>query len=522
MAQPEEIELKLDVPSDQVDRLDRLPLLRRTKPNKSTTLVSVYFDTAKQKLRRNGLSLRVRHANGHYVQTVKKRGGHSVGLFERNEWECDVADGRPDLDAALDTPLAPLLNKKLRRNLKPLFETRVQRRSYPLRRHDSEIELTVDKGKVVAAGRSSPLCEIELELKKGKSADLFALAGAIGKEVSVALASKSKAGRGYDLIAKKDGGPVDGEPIALTGDVTWARAFCIIARACLYQIAANEHPVRAGDAEGVHQMRIGVRRLRTAISLFKDLLAGAQTEAMKSELKWLTGELGPARELDVFVKRVVNQNQDGNASGPSLGAVAADFSKRRGRALERAAEAVASPRFRKLVLDAAAWTAIGEWTRNENELKSSMRERPVADAASEELSRRTKNILKQGGHLAELDAQHLHKLRIRVKKLRYATEFFADAFPSAKKSVRRRRKFVVKLKAMQDALGDINDIRVHQGLAKQTIKPHAGAPRQRERRARRAFAAGRLSGREAARFASVMKQAERAYAAFAKTESFWS
>jgi triphosphatase len=195
MAQPEEIELKLDVPSDQVDRLDRMPLLRGSKPDKSKTLVSIYFDTAKQKLRRNGLSLRVRHANGHYVQTVKKRSGRSVGLFERNEWECDVADGRPNLDAALDTPLAPLLNKKLRRNLKPLFETRVRRRSYPLRKHDSEIELPVDKGKVVAAGRSSPLCEIELELKKGKPADLFELAGAIGKVLPVALASKSKGER---------------------------------------------------------------------------------------------------------------------------------------------------------------------------------------------------------------------------------------------------------------------------------------------------------------------------------------
>lgn len=359
MAQPEEIELKLDVPSDQVDQLDRLPLLRWTKPEESKALVSVYFDTAKQKLRRSGLSLRVRRANGHYVQTVKMRGGRSVGLFERNEWECDVADGRPDLDAALDTPLAPLLNKKLRRNLKPLFETRVRRRSYPLRKHDSEIELTVDRGKVVAAGRSSPLCEIELELKKGKPADLFELAGAIGKVLPVALASKSKAGRGYDL-AKNEGGPVDGEPIALTADVTWARAFRIVARACLYQIAANENPVRRGDAEGVHQMRIGVRRLRTAISLFKDMLAGAQTEAMKSELKWLTGELGPARELDVFVKRVVNQSKDGKASGASLGAVAADFSKRRRQALERAAEAVASPRFRQLVLDVAAWIAIGE------------------------------------------------------------------------------------------------------------------------------------------------------------------
>jgi inorganic triphosphatase YgiF len=519
MAQPEEIELKLEVPSDQVERLGRLPLLRGLKPAKSKTLISVYFDTAKQKLRRNGLSLRVRRASGSYVQTIKKRGGRSVGLFERNEWECDVAEGRPDLDAAHDTPLAPLVNKKLRRTLKPLFETRVRRQNYPVRKHGSEIELTVDKGKVEAEGRSSPLCEIELELKKGNPADLFELTGAIGKLVPVALASKSKAGRGYDLIAKDDGGPVKGEPIGLTPDVTWATAFRIVARACLYQIAANERFVRRGDAEGVHQMRIGIRRLRTTISLFKDMLAGGQTEAMKSELKWLTGELGPARELDVFVKGAVTKDSD--ASGPGLGVIAEHFRKRRRQALEGAAEAVASLRFRQLILDAAEWIAIGEWSRNNDELRRSIRERPLADAAAEELSRRQKKIRKQGRHLAELDPQRFHKLRIRAKKLRYAAEFFAGAFPS-KKAARRRDKFVAKLRDMQDALGDINDIRVHEGLAKQTIASHAGARRRGDRRAKGAFAAGRLSGREGARFASVMKEAERAYAAFAQTASFWS
>jgi triphosphatase len=519
MTQPEEIELKLEAPSDRVERLGRLPVLRGVKPDKSKTLISVYFDTAKQKLRRNGLSLRVRRADGHYTQTIKKRGNRSVGLFERNEWECNVADGRPNLDAAQNTPLAPLLTNKLRRNLKPLFETRVHRRSYPIRRHRSEIQLTVDKGKVKAAGQSSPLCEIELELKKGEPADLFELAGAIGKLVPVALASKSKAGRGYDLIAVDDPGPVKGEPIALTADVTWAMALRIIARACLYQIAANEHSVQRGDPEGVHQMRIGVRRLRTAISLFKGILAGGQTEAMKLELKWLTGELGPARELDVFVKRAVTK--ESNANGPSLGAVAKDFRKRRRQAFERAAEAVASLRFRQLILDAAAWIAIGEWARNEDELRRSMRERPSPDAAAEELARRQKKIRKQGKHLAELDPQRFHKLRIRAKKIRYAAEFFADVFPS-KKSARRRDKFVVALKAMQDALGDINDIRVHESLAEQTIKPPIGARKRGDRGARRAFAAGRLYGSESARLAPVMQDAERAFAAFAKVASFWS
>lgn len=521
MAQPEEIELKLEVPSDEVARLGRLPLLRGVKPDKSKTLVSVYFDTAKQKLRRKGLSLRVRRDNGHYVQTIKKRDARSVGLFQRNEWECDLADDRPNLDVAHGTPLAPLLNKKLRHNLKPLFETRVRRQSYLVRKRDSEIELTVDKGKVKAAGQSSPLCEIELELKKGEPADLFELADAIGKRIPIALASKSKAGRGYDLIAQEGPGPAKGEPIVLSPDVTWAMAFRIVARACLYQIAANQRQVQKGDAEGVHQMRIGVRRLRTVISLFKDMLAGAQTEAMKLELKWLTGELGPARELDVFVKRAVNPTKDGHASGPSLNAVADDFRRRREGAFERAAKAVSSLRFRQLVLDAAAWIAIGEWAQNNDELRRSMRGRPVVDAAAQELSRRQKKIRKQGKRIAELDPQRFHKVRIRAKKLRYAAEFFASAFPS-KKSVRRRDKFVVRLKAMQDALGDINDIRVHEGLAKQTIKSHRKARTRRDRGVRRAFAAGSLSGREGARFASVMKEAERAYAAFAKVASFWS
>lgn len=153
MALTEEIELKLEVPPNRANGLARLTPLKGVRPNKSQTLLSVYFDTDKQKLRKNGLSLRVRRINGHFVQTIKKRDSRSVGLFERNEWECDVVDGQPDLKTANDTALAPILNKKLRRNLKRAFETRVQRWAYPVRKQNSEIELTVDKGTVEAAGR---------------------------------------------------------------------------------------------------------------------------------------------------------------------------------------------------------------------------------------------------------------------------------------------------------------------------------------------------------------------------------
>ena len=510
MSEPEEIELKLEVSADRIDRLDSLSLLKGVTPNKSKTLLSVYFDTAQQTLRNNGLSLRVRRVDDHYVQTIKKRDNRGAGLFERNEWECAIPNGRPDLHAAKNTPLTFLLSRKLRRSLKPLIETRVQRRSYSIRKNDSEIELTVDKGKVEAAGRSSPLCEVELELKKGKPADLFAFAHALGKFLPVTAASKSKADRGYDLLAKNGPGPVKSEPIALNPEVTWATAFRVIAQACLYQIAANQDLVRRGDAEGAHQMRIGIRRLRTAIALFEDILPDTQVQAIKADLKWLTGELAPARELDVFIKRVVKRAKGSNTDGPTLDAVAADFRKRREHALGKAAETVTSPHFRRLVLDAAEWIAVGEWTQNNEELSCSMRQRPVVGAAAEELSRRLKKIRRQGRHLVELDPEHLHKLRIRAKKLRYAAEFFAGVFPS-RKSARRREKFVLKLEAMQDALGEINDIRVDEKLMRKMCRDHV----------RKAFVVGRLTGREDARFPTVIEDAERAFARFNEARPFW-
>jgi triphosphatase len=111
-------------------------------------------------------------------------------------------------------------------------------------------------------------------------------------------------------------------------------------------------------------------------------------------------------------------------------------------------------------------------------------------------------------------------MRIQAKKLRYASEFFGSAFPG-KKAMRRRKGFVAGLEKLQDALGDLNDIAVHEGLSEQIVDVHDASGKQRVGRAKKAFAAGRLSGREEARIASVLKDAERAYSAFAEAKPFW-
>ena len=170
-----ELEIKLALPPTSVAHLKKIPLIQALKAlPKRATEVSVYFDTDKHKLRKNGLMLRVRRIGKRYVQTIKATG--NAGLFERGEWESEIADGEPDLSLVRDTPLKPLMNGKLRRQLNPLFETRVNRTVYPIAKRGYVIELAIDRGKIDTGVSSLLLCELELELKRGKETDLFSVA----------------------------------------------------------------------------------------------------------------------------------------------------------------------------------------------------------------------------------------------------------------------------------------------------------------------------------------------------------
>src|SRR6516165_7790588 len=513
MSPPREIELKLDVPVYNLPRLTASSLVKGASKSaaKAVNLVSVYFDTNKLQLRQKGLSLRLRRIGRHHVQTIKQENNGNAALFARGEWEHDVPAKQLDLNAARDTALAPLLNKKLRRALKPVFKTHVRRKVFQIRSGQSE--LSIDKGKVEAGRKSSPLCEVELELKQGQAADLFKLAKVLAHEVPVQLAVKSKADRGYALLTAEKPAPVKAVPVAFAPESDVQCAFQIIARACLHHLVANQSLMLGGDAEALHQMRVALRRLRAAISLFSDMLADPQTEALKSELKWITGELGPAREFEVLLKHVADCERD----APGTALVSQELRGKREDALARARTAVEGLRFCNLALDTAAWIETGDWTRNPDDAAGMLRQRRFAAVAAEQLRRQWKKILKSGKHLDRLDPQHRHKLRIQAKKLRYAAEFFAPAFPR-KRATRRRKDFVASLQQLQDALGELNDIAVNEKLLEQ-LGEDAGAKRHGGRISK-AFV-GRLSGREETRIAPVLKAAERAYAAFTKAKPFW-
>jgi inorganic triphosphatase YgiF len=490
-----ETELKFRVKPSKLKMLGRWQIPGgKIGEGTESDLVSTYFDTGRHKLKRHGLSLRIRRAGDKQIQTIKSAPGAQFG---RGEWETEIGGDIPDLGKIEGTPLERLASKKLRRKLKPIFETSVHRTTLPFRTNRSEIELAVDRGRLVVGRRSSPIEELELELKKGDPDDLFRLARTVGRKAQAELYFRTKSERGYDLAFGKNGRAVYAEPIELREDIEAGEAFRIIGRSTFRHFAANVDAVQNLDPEGIHQMRVGLRRLRAAISLFSRMLSGGPTEKIKAQLKWLTSELAPAREIDVFVTEKIGRPVRDVV--PRLGgkAIEREFAARRTEALERARKAVSSERCRTLLVD------VLEWIELRNTVHRKDARTPIGKFAADVLHRRVRKLLKEGRYLDRLSVRERHKFRIAVKKIRYAVEFFESLFPG-----KHERKQIVRcsrhLKNIQDALGSLNDVVAHQKLAADVALK---APVQNGRA--RAFGSGIVLGREDEAVKPLMKIAIR-------------
>jgi len=499
-----EIELKLEVPPSALARLKRAPWLIRhaEKPGEDTRLISVYYDTDKGALKKRRATLRVRDADGAFLQTFKR---DSTGLG-RLEWECPLDDPSPKLTHAARKKTGGLDIKKLAGSLKPVFETNVRRHVMPLSYRDSQLELALDRGKIKTGRRRLAVHEVEIELKRGDSGDVVALGREIAARLKPAYGVASKAERGYALKDGCVGAPVSADIILLSRDMNAAEAFQTIAMSALHHFAANRDAVIAQEGEGVHQMRVGLRRLRAAISIFKTLLRGPETQAVKASLKWLTEALGPARDMDVLAKDGVAPMAKETPAPVAAKVLKADIAGRREAGFARARKAVTSERYRRLVLDTVLWINGGKWVRSGVALIAGRRMLSARRFAARELGRRTAKVLKKLSRIDELNPPQQHKLRIAIKKLRYGVGFFESLFAGEKKRI---KQFAGVLKDLQSALGKLNDIRVHGRLA----KAYAAPAKPTRRAAPRAFAMGELTGKERAMgrdcLAAARKQGKR-------------
>ena len=182
-----------------------------------------------------------------------------------------------------------------------MIATRFTRTTWRLHYGGSDIEVVLNEGRVRADGASAPLIELELELKRGRAVDLFALAASIDESAPLRLGLMSKNERGYALAAGELGRPAKAEPVRLDAAMSDGAAFRAVALSCLRHFRRNEIALLAGrDAEALHQARVALRRLRTALTLFRHAVRGKPYREVREGLRWLAGRLGEARNLDVL------------------------------------------------------------------------------------------------------------------------------------------------------------------------------------------------------------------------------
>ncbi|GJE57125.1 CYTH and CHAD domain-containing protein [Methylobacterium thuringiense] len=471
MQTPREIELKLECDGPDLTALAGHPLLQA---GEATTgiLDTTYLDTPERDLHAAGLSLRLRREGERTIQTLKSAAPAAIGLFDRAEWEWDVAGPEPDLALLADTPAAAILAEAKSPDLTPLFRTMVERSRRPIRHGESRIVATLDVGRVETANGDVPLCEVELELDDGSPADLFALARTLSESAPLRLGVLSKGERGYALIADRLRKPSKAEPPALAEDILAGEAFAAIAKACLRHLRLNEDVFRHGRApEALHQMRVALRRLRSAFTLFKPLLQHDETaQGLRETIKRVTEPFGTARNLDVFLGETLPAEIERRPDEPGLH----DLKERLGAEREEAYAAVfaildGAP-WRGLLIDLVIWIEAGPWRAGKG---VAGRDRAARDFAATVLERLRRRVKKHGRHLARLEPEARHRVRIEAKKLRYGAEFFGPLFPE-KKAAKRHKTFVGALSDLQDHLGALNDLSTAHEIAHRLVAARDG------------------------------------------------
>ncbi|MFS2010168.1 CHAD domain-containing protein [Azospirillum sp. CT11-132] len=437
-----EVELKLHAASADLARVASLPGLLALADGPATTqrLRTAYFDTPDLKLAANGVALRVRQEGDRFIQTLKTVNsaspGDSAAVAVRREWEWVVAGEAVDIGVLSDPGVAGLVPAAALDALDCLFITDFRRTTLLLRPDTlTAVELAVDDGAIYAGGNSLPVGEVELELKAGKVASLFDLALTLQAAIPMRIGTESKAEAGLRLVTGKAPGPVEAEPLGLSPLTTVAEAYRHILRQALRQFLANESCALAGgDVEGLHRMRVALRRLRIAHRFFAPLVASPEADRLVEESRALAKRLGPARGWDVLMSGVIDPLLANPKAAPGIDRTAlerlASLARTAGAGPAREAmAAILAPGCTTMVLALAAWLEHGRWMSEADGDRRAALSAPVTTVAGGWLSARMAKLGKTAK--PPEDAKARDKLRRRLRTLRYTADFFRGLYPEA-------------------------------------------------------------------------------------------
>ncbi len=449
---PQEIELKLQLSPARAGAFRAMLARRRVRPVEQE-LVTLYLDTPDFDLGTAGVAVRLRRVGRRWLQTLKTEGERQGGLSRRAEFEMPVPRG--ELDWALFPPEAQAyVPVKRRARLVPVFETRFTRTAWQLGgAGGAAIEVALDVGEVRAGEAAMPICEIELELKSGEPDALYDLALDWARRFDCLPFDQSKAERGMRLACCAADAPVKPVQAGLDRAMRVEDGFAAICQACLTHFQANLPGVLdADDIEYVHQARVALRRLRAALRLYRRVCV--LPPELSAGLRALAAALGPARDLDVLCSETlpaIAPHYD-DTGGWQAGMATLAAHRAAARNTMRAAIAAAHPG--AWLLDCHRWLMQRGW-RAAPEAQRFVQLSPLSGWAARALQRGHRAVLRDAVRFSTLSPPERHGLRIRIKRQRYAVEFFESLYPG-----RAHARYRVRLCLAQDALGRANDVRV--------------------------------------------------------------
>jgi CHAD domain-containing protein len=236
-------------------------------------------------------------------------------------------------------------------------------------------------------------------------------------------------------------------------------AFRIIARRHLDAVLAQHDGTCRGDPEALHQIRIALTHLRTAIRFFSPMVNDGLRPAIWTELKWLNSQLGMVRDLDVAIDRVIAESR----GELTVIAELRHWDEKRAESHRLLARALQSARYRRLVEQTSTWIESGPWSTRRSKEAIRLRRCSLAEHATAQLTEWETTLLKKARKLRKLDVEKRHKLRLLNKRLTYSIESLQDLF--ADDSLTKQKSILKQLRKAQKSLGQLNDDARGQTLA---------------------------------------------------------
>lgn len=365
-------------------------------------------------------------------------------------------------------------------------------------------------------GREIEREEILLQAPQSAAPAMPGLAAALAAELPLQWH-----GVGALIVAAADLDLVEPRPVragqlgfALPDNAGALTAFIAVARHCLAQFDANMLPVlRDRDLEGVHQMRVALRRLRSALHVFAPLLPEAAVAPLIAELRWLNGPLGAKRDLDVFMSETLVPLDGIAAAADGLERLRDRVAGHRVSAQAELDAALRAPRCAAWRMNFAAFldglpgviAAAGGEDGAAETARLALAPDGARGFAAGVLQKRRRKVKALGRIHAQLDTEQLHELRIRAKRLRYAVEFFRPLFGR-----KDGKRFHAALAQLQDCLGALNDAAVGEHLMRDVLQVPAQDP-----------TAAAVSGWFAGRQRLQLDHLGACWDAFSRIKPFW-